>query len=88
MFFKVADMYHLIDNLAKAAKRKDSTGNHSVYITNVQPLIDQGFSLSVIKSAAKKLGFSMVQNDSKLRLHSTNLNEDLADLLGLISETA
>lgn len=81
-------MYHLIDNLAKAAKQKDSIGNHSVYITNVQPLIDQGFSLSVIKSAAKKLGFSMVQNDSKLRLHSTNLNEDLADLLGLISETA
>lgn len=81
-------MYHLIDILAKAAKQKEKNGSHAVYITNVQPLIDQGFPLSAIKSAAKKLGIGMVQNDSKLRLNSKNLNEDLADLLGLIAETA
>lgn len=81
-------MMTLIETLKNNAKKNHDVNGNAVYKIPVQIILDHGYSLGELRKEAKQLGIRFVQNESKIRIQSANLNATLTDLLTALKQTS
>lgn len=75
-------MEHLIDELISKSVLEKKSGTKQAYRLLVQPFMDHGFEFPRVRSIAKRMGMSFIQNDTKMCFQTADLKASLTELVG------
>lgn len=76
---------NVVSQMITRSTKKTSNKGKTTHKVQIDPLINEGFELSDIRKAAKKMGFKLVDTDTKLSIESNELSASLNTLLTTLS---